>query len=316
VSDLLQPLWMRMCSLVLLARVIFTDDTHVKMLVGRGKAATARFWAYLGDESHPYTVYDFTTSRERDGPAKFLVGYEGYLQADAYSVYDGIYLDSNGKIHEVACWAHARRYWWEAKATDSRRAHLALGYIGRLYQIERECGEAALSEDAWRDARQLHALPILREFRQWIDQEYPLVLPKSPIAEAMRYTINQWDALVRYTEQGYLSIDNNASERAVKIPALGRKNWLFVGSPAGGQRAACLFSFVASCKANHVEPYAYLRDILVELPKRFAANPKLRENPGTALDDLLPDKWLESHPEHRWEIDDLRREERSKRPRR
>lgn len=316
VSDLLQPLWNRMGELVLMSRVIFTDDTHVKMLIGSGKAATARFWAYLGDESHPYIVYDFTTSRERDGPTKFLVGYEGYLQADAYSVYDGIYLESQGRIQEVACWAHARRYWWEAKATDSRRSHAALSYIGRLYQIERESSDAGLCGDALRDARQRHAVPILNEFRQWIDREEPQVLPKSPIGEAMRYTMNQWGALVRYTEQGYLSIDNNASERAVKLAAIGRKNWLFVASPRGGERAARLFTFTASCKVNQVEPYAYLRDILEELPKRLAANPELRTNPGDSLDDLLPDRWLAAHPEHRWEIDEIRRQERQNRPRR
>jgi len=299
VAELCRPLYERMCQLVLLAKVLHTDDTTVKLLDPMlGHARTARFWAYVGDARHPYSVYDFTTSRQRDGPAKFLKNFAGYLQADAYGGYDGIYLDSKGAIVEVACWTHCRRYWWEARTTDSRRAHEALSYIARLYQLESEFAGAA--SDQRRALRQQHALPILREFRQWIDQQLGTLLPKSPIAQACTYTVNQWDALVRYTEDGDLSIDNNISERTVKIPAIGRKNWLFVASETGGHRAAILFSLVASCKANQVEPFAYLRDIFTRLP----------DQPAESLDELLPDRWLASHPSHRWLIDDLRRQER------
>lgn len=300
-ADLSEPLWTRMCELVLASKVVHTDDTSVKMLDPTlGHARTCRFWAYVGDACHPYSVYDFTTSRERDGPSKFLDGFEGYLQADAYGGYDGIYLSSGGKIVEVACLAHCRRYWWEARTTDSRRAHEALAYIARLYQLEDQFEQAKLTGESLGASRREYALPILEEFRGWIDREVSLVLPKSPIAAAIRYTVNQWEALVRFTEDGDLSIDNNLSERTVKIPAIGRKNWLFVASENGGHRAAILLSLIASCKANSVEPFAYLRDIFTRLPLITPDQ----------LDDLLPDRWLAEYPEHRWVIDDLRRNER------
>ena len=155
-------------------------------------------------------------------------------------------------------------------------------------------------------ARQEQALPILAEFRDWLDSNCAGALPKSPIGQAVTYALNQWPALLRYCEDGELTIDNNVSERTMKMPALGRKNWLFVASRTGGRRAAILLSLVASCKANQVEPWAYLRDI-------FSRLPALPSSPGEHLDALLPDRWLEAHPQHRWTIDALRRA--SRRPR-
>jgi transposase len=302
-ADLAKPLYQRMCELLLGSHVIHTDDTPVKLLDPLiGHARTARFWAYIGDRQHPYSVYDFTDSRQRDGPAKFLQNFSGYLQADAYGGYDGIY--TGGKVQEVACWAHTRRHWWEARTTDSRRAHHALGVIARLYQLEALLAD--LSPDERRAARQERAAPILAEFRVWLDEQRPMALPKSPVGQAITYTLNQWDALLRYTADGALSIDNNISERTVKIPAIGRKNWLFVASQEGGRRAATLFSLVASCKANQVEPWAYLRDVFTRLPQ--LGNSSTPES----LDELLPDRWLAGHPQHRWQIDQLRRQERQK----
>ena len=133
------------------------------------------------------------------------------------------------------------------------------------------------------------------------------LLPKSEIAGAHTYTLNQWDGLVRYTEDGALSIDNNLAERLMKLPAIGRKNWLFVGSEAGGERAAILLSLVASAKLCHVEPWAWLNAVFRELPRRLSGLSK--DNPPPDLSDLLPDAWLKSHPEHRWQIDDIRQEE-------
>ena len=136
-ADLAEPLYKRMIELVKESRVLHTDDTTVRMLDPLlDEARTARFWAYVGDAQHPYSVYDFTDSRKRDGPEKFLSGYRGYLQADAYGGYDGIFLQSRGAIVEVACWSHARRHWHDARTTDPARANTALGFIGRLYKIE------------------------------------------------------------------------------------------------------------------------------------------------------------------------------------
>jgi transposase len=303
-ADLVERLVQCMIDRVLQSRIIHTDDTTVQLLEPLlGKTITARFWTYIGDREHPYTVYDFTDSRKRDGPATFLQGFRGYLQADAYGGYDGIFTGSNGTIHEVACSAHARRYWFKAKETDPVRAHHALGVFARLYQIERLC--ANLSDDERRAFRQQHALPIWREFRTWLDEQAPRLLPKSPIGQAATYTLNQWDALLRYCEDGELSIDNNMSERAVKMQAIGRRNWLFVGSREGGHRAAKLFSLVASCKANRVEPWAYLNDLFTHLPTLPADQPEL-------LDAFLPDRWLATHPQHTWTIDEIRRQERER----
>jgi transposase len=299
-ADLAEPLYRRMCQLTLASRIIWTDDTPVKLLDPvLGRARTARFWAYLGDARHPYTVYDFTDSRARDGPRSFLKDFSGYLQADAYGGYDGIY--ASGRVVEVACWAHARRKWHEARTTDPARAHHALALIQRLFEIEDDCRDA--QPDERRAARQEQALPVLTEFRAWLASDCADCLPKSPIGQAVTYALNQWGALVRYCEDGELTLDNNVSERAVKIPALGRKNWLFVATRTGGRRAAILFSLVAGCKANQVEPWAYLRDVFSKLPS-------LSSNSPQHLDSLLPDRWLRDHPQHRWTINTLRRQSR------
>jgi len=321
---------LRMKFLVLESKVIHTDDTSVQMLEpGTGSTRTCKFWPYLGDWLHPYAVYDFTLSRERDGPAKFLEGYQGYLQADAYSGYDGIYVSK--QVIEVACGIHARRYWHQAVDNDSRRANMALGFIARLTQIESELREAYpyLNIQGERDfaavaaGRKQHSVPILNEFKAWLDEEsqHRSILKKSPIAAAFTYTLNQWEALCRFTEQGYLSFDNNVAERLVKLPALGRKNYLFVGSPNGGRGAAVMYSLVSSAKANGVEPFAWLRDLFTQLPYHREGESSLQAAEGlpvtsTELDYLLPDKWLAAHPEHAWQIDSIRREERKQSVRR
>lgn len=181
---LLAPLYRRMMQRVLESSVVHTDDTSVKLLdPEKDKAITARFWAYLGDRGHPYIVYDFTDSRRRDGPHQFLANYEGYLQADAYGGYDGIY--AGGGVIEVACWAHARRKWDEAKTTDPARSHHALALIQKLYRVEREFRGASAEERL--AARQEQSLPILNEFKTWLDAEQTQVLPKSPVGKACTY---------------------------------------------------------------------------------------------------------------------------------
>ena len=318
------PLVMRMKHLLLQSSVIHTDDTKIKMLVpGAGVTQEAKFWPYLGDWLHPYAVYDFTLDRSRDGPLNFLPGFKGYLQADAYSGYDCIYAGS--EVFEVACWIHARRYWHQALDNDPVRANTALGFIARLSQIEIQLRQAYPEQnlqglrdfDAIARARQEHAMPILEEFKSWMDSELETgrVLPKSVIRSAFTYTINQWDALCRYTERGYLSMENNAAERLVKNPAIGRKNYLFVGGIGGGHNAAVFYSLVSSAKANGVEPFAWLKDLFTRLPyhrggESFAQTTAGEPVTSDELDELLPDRWLVDHPDHAWTIDAIRREER------
>jgi transposase len=298
VADLCQPLYLLMVDRVLQSKVIHTDDTKVKLIdKALHGTRTARFWAYLGDQGNRYAVYDFTEDRSRDGPAKFLSGFHGYLQADAYSGYDGIYLEPESQITEVACWAHCRRYWHKAKEHSPEPAHHVLAYISRLYEVERATRDCdATTRQA---ARAEHAAPLLAEMGAWLDQQS--FLPKSTIGQAATYTRNQWEALNRYLEDGDLSMDNNWAERAMRPIAIGRKNWLFVGSPRAGHRAAILASLIASCKENQVEPWAYLRDVLTQI----ASQPI-----GNQLEELLPDHWLAQNPLHRWNIAIRRRHER------
>ena len=323
-AALSRPLVMRMKHLVLDSKVIHTDDTSIKMLQpGAGITQEAKFWPYLGDWLHPYAVYDFTLDRKRNGPMNFLEGFKGYLQADAYSGYDCIY--AGGSVREVACWIHARRYWYQTIDNDKLRANTALSYIARLSQIETQLRESyprtnlqGLRDfDAVAAARQQHSLPILNQFKAWMDNEMETgrLLPKSEIRKAFTYTLNQWSALCRYTEAGYLSFENNAAERLVKNPAIGRKNFLFVGGERGGHDAAVFYSLVSSAKMNGVEPFAWLSDVFTKLPyhrdgEAFTQAAAGQPVMSTELDELLPDRWLESHPQHAWTIDTIRRKER------
>lgn len=319
---LAEPLVMRMKHLLLQSKVIHTDDTKIKML-DVGICKEAKFWPYQGDWMHPYVVFDFTLDRSRHGPMNFLANYKGYLQADAYSGFDCVY--TSGLVKEVACWVHARRYWYDARDYDSKRANTALGYIARLSQIESQLRSRYPQQDqqgerdfdAIAEARQQFSRPILDEFKQWLETELysGRILPKSLIRSAFTYTLNQWDALCRYTEAGYLTFDNNAAERMVKYPAIGRKNYLFVGNQRAGDNAAIFYSLVTSAKLNGVEPFAWLKDLMEKLPmhrdgEAFQQSTSGKPVSSTELDALLPDRWLRDHPDCRWEIDSIRREER------
>jgi transposase len=290
-GNALTPLYTLMVSVVLQSRALHTDDTPIKNdRPPPGGTDLGRLWAYLGDADHPYHVFDFTPNRKRDGPQQFLKNYRGYLHADAFSGYDALYLPDGrtggAAIVEVACNAHARRKFYEARGSDTLRSHQALAYYGQLYEIERQA-KALGADDAPRwQLRQDLAVPILAQFRAWLETQRADVLPKSPLGEAIGYALNNWQALMRYTEAGFLAIDNNAAEREMKRIAIGRKNWLFVGSVQGGRTAAVLFSFTSTCQRLGVEPWSYLKDVLTRLPTTRADR----------LADLLPDRWQAVQP--------------------
>jgi hypothetical protein len=283
-GDLLRPLYDLMVSVVLQSRALHTDDTTVKLQeLGTHLLSTARLWVYLGDAVHRYNVFDFTVNRKRDGPERFLANYRGYLHADAFSGYDGLYLPdprtAQARIIEVACNAHARRKFYEARGSDALRSHRALAYYRQLYELERQAKD--FSDEQCLQMRQDLSVPILGQFHQWLEAQRSEVLPKSPMAEAIGYALNNWEALIRYTEAGFLAVDNNAAEREMKRIAIGRKNWMTVGSPRGGQTAAVLFSFTSTCQRLGVEPWRYLRDLLERLPA----------HPAERLAELLPNEW-------------------------
>jgi hypothetical protein len=301
-AELLRPLYDFMVQAVLQSRVIHTDDTPMPVLdPSLPHTRTARLWTYVGDWRHPFTVYDYTTSRKRDGPQQFLNGYAGYLQADAYGGYDGIY--AAGSVKQVLCWAHARRKFYEARTVQPDEAHAALAFIARLYAVEGELARFRTDFHEGMDVvqivrrihrerrrvRQKESLPILREFRAWLERVQHTVLPKSPVGQAIGYVLPRWEGLTRYCDDGCLAIDNNVSERMIRPCAIGRKNYLFFGSDEGGRAAAVLYSIMASAKANHVEPFAYVRDLLARL--------SCSSMPVAAT--LLPNAWLASHPASR-----------------
>jgi transposase len=290
-AELLQPLYKHMVAAVLQSRCLHTDDTIVKNQGHQpGTTDKARLWIYYGDRDHPYNVFDFTVNRRRDGPKTFLTDFHGYLHADAFTGYDCLYLPSpspgTASIVEVACNAHARRKFYEARSSDAAGSHCALGYYRQLYELERSATVNQFDDEQRWQMRRDFSVPILEEFHKWLEKQRAAVLPKSPMAEAIGYALNNWTALCRYTEAGFLAIDNNVAEREMKRIAIGRKNWLFVGSANGGKTAAVLFSFTSTCHRLAVEPWAYLQDVLTRLPQTSAEN----------LATLLPDRWQAARP--------------------
>jgi hypothetical protein len=292
-ARLLSPLYEVMVRRVLSSKALHTDDTPVPVLdKDRDRTRQGRLWTYRGDDLHPYTVYDYTPSRARDGPVEFLGTFEGYLHADAYGGYDGIY--AGEKVIEVLCWAHARRKFFEAQDSDAARATMALAYIRRLYQVERQAKELFEKQPEGNEARTLSAirlerrqaqtLPVLRELESWLRQQTSgdnPVLPKSPMGVAVNYCLTNWAALTRYAMDGDLDIDNNASERDLRPVTLGRKNYLFLGSDNGGRTAAVLYSLIATAKRHGLDPFAYLRDVIG----------RISDHPFSRLEELLPDHW-------------------------
>ena len=277
-ADLVHPLVRLMTERVRASRALHTDETRVPIPEpGTGRCRSGRLWCYVGDRANPYIVYDYTPDRTRAGPTRWLADFKGYLQADAYGGYDGIY--SKGDVIEVACWSHARRHFFDAKDTDGRRAAEMLAMAGELFAIERDAAD--LDDDERLKQRQERSVPVLAKIKAWLDAERELVLPRSPMAQAITYTLNQWDALCVYTTQGFLAIDNNAAERALKRIAIGRRNWLFAGNDRAGATAATLYTLIAGAERHGIDPQAYLTSVLA----------KIAATPVSDLEQFLPDVW-------------------------
>lgn len=297
-AELLNPLYELMHTRLLLSRVIHGDDTHVKLRVaGSKRTKKAHLWVCIGDADYPYVLFDFTADHTAEGPTRFLADYKGYFQADALAQYEGLY--GQDKVKHVCCTAHARRKFVAASEGNDERATKALELFGRLYVIERKLppllapsedpvtqDQRRVREEQRRAMRQREAEPVWEELEKWLAEQKSGALPKSPLGAAIGYTSNNWDALKRYLEAGYLALDNNLSERTLRVIALGRNAWGVVGSEVGGRTAAILYSVVGTCKHLGIDPFAYLREAL---PGLFA----LGEKPRTGqLLDWLPDRWL------------------------
>jgi transposase len=288
-AGLLAPIVKAMLKRVLQSDVIQTDDTTVPVQEHDGAGIkTGRLWVHIGNENNRFIVYDYTPDHSAAGPERIFKGFEGYLQADAYSAYDALF--KSGKIVEVGCWMHALRKFHDTRTSDPTRSHLMLAWVVGLYEVEEDAKKERKKHPEWDDAawhayrhdlRSRRSRPLLEAIHAWLGAERPKVLPKSPIGEAIGYALNHWAALIRPWEAGFLEIDNGASERALKPVALGRKNWLFAGSDEGGRTAATLMSLCATCKQRGIDPFAYLRDVL----------DRVSTHPNRRIEELLPDRW-------------------------
>ncbi len=274
VADLVKPVYDRMVRAVLASRVIATDDTIMPML-DIGKCRNARMWVYRGDHEHPYNVFDFTLSRSRDGPAKFLGDYNGTLLADAYGGYDGIAIEKS--IVLAGCWAHARRKVVDSHDLCPEIAGPILLRIRRLFALEESIKRCPVAERL--AARQEKSVPVLAELHELLLSAKEKLLPKHPLAQAIGYVLNQWKPLNTFVADGAVDLDNNLAEQEMKRQALNRKNSLFVGNERGGRNAAILSSITSTCRRHNVDPQFYLTQLLTNLPK----------TPMSEVDDWLPD---------------------------
>jgi transposase len=281
-AELLAPLYERMKLFVLSSKVVGTDDTPVKVLDHRlPHARPGRLWPYVGDRKHPAVVYDYTPTRERAGPEKFLSGYKGYLQLDAYPAYDKFFTDPGRELIEVGCWAHARRHVFNARDTDPARMGSILVYIAQLYAVEKRARTSGIQGEDLRLLRETATRPLLSELHAYLLRIQPELLPKSDAGKAVTYILKNWTALMRYLESGDLAIDNNRTERSLRGVAVGRHNWTFFGSDRGGRTMAILRSFVSSCELNGIDPFAWFRDVLQRVGSYSIHK----------LEELLPHRW-------------------------
>jgi len=257
-SRLLEPLVEALRRYVIAADKLHADDTPVPVLApGNGKTKTGRLWTYVrddrpaGDTASPAVWFAYSPDRKGEHPERHLEKFRGTLQADAYAGFNQLY--ENGRIHQAACWAHVRRKFYDLEqAHASPVAREALGRIGALYGIEEQI--RGHPPEQRRQVRQAQAQPLLDSLRQWFEATLLKLSRKSETTVAIRYAVSRWDALTRHIEDGHIEIDNNAAERSLRGVALGRKNYLFAGSDAGGERAAALYSLIGSAKLNGLDP--------------------------------------------------------------
>ena len=281
-SDLLAPLVEAVRKHVLSASKLHADDTPVPVLApGTGKTKTGRLWTYVrddrpsGDPIAPAVWFAYSPDRKGEHPKRHLQNYTGTLQADAYAGFHHLY--DTGRISEAACWAHARRKFHEIHiAHPSPTTAEAIERLAALYAIEKEIRGS--TPELRKEVRQTRATPLLASMHSWLENTLAKLSKKSDTAAAIRYALSRWRALTRYLDDGTLEIDNNAAERALRVVALGRKNFLFAGSDQGGERAAAMYSLLGSAKLNGLDPEIYLQYVLE----------RISDHPINRIDELLP----------------------------
>lgn len=274
ITALTMPLVEAIADHVMAAEKLHVDDTPVPVLApGAGKTKTGRLWVYLRDErpfgaqSPPAVVYRYSPDRKAEHPRAQLANFHGFLQADGYSGFGPLYEAANGQpatVTEVACWSHVRRYFYDLHvATNAPIAGEALQRIGQLFDVERTA--MGLPPDQRQQIRQNAARPLIDDLGVFLDRSLARISGRGDLAKAIRYARSRWIALTRYIDDGTLEISNNAAERSIRPLTLGRKNYLFAGSDAGGERAAAAYTLIESCKLNGLDPEAYLREVIVRI---------------------------------------------------
>lgn len=286
-AALLDPLVQAVRRHVMGAEKLHADDTPMPVLQpGRGKTKTGRLWTYVRDDrpsagpAPPAVWFAYSPDRKGEHPVGHLKTFAGILQADAYAGFDSLYEEcDDGKppVIEAACWAHVRRKFYDLyEATGSLAAKEAIERIRELYELEERIrGKPPDERSAYREE---HAAPLVQSLHGWLQATLAKTSSKAALAKAIRYALTLWRALTRYLEDGRIEMDNNAAERALRAAALGRKNYLFLGSDAGGERAAAIYSLIGTAKLNDLDPEAYLREVLG----------RIADHPINRIDELLP----------------------------
>ncbi len=282
VAKLLRPIYDRMKTLLLLSKVIATDDTPMKVL-DRTKSKNikiGRIWTYRGDDKHPFNMFDYTTGRGRAGPLYFLEKYKGFLLGDCFSGNQAICAET-GSIH-VACHAHARRYFIKAQPNNKTACAEMLRMYKELFKIESDARELEITGDQLKLMREQESKPILDSMHAWLLKESITALPKSSFGKAVNYCLNNWQELNNFLLDGDLRIDNNLAEQEMKRAAISRKNSLFFGSDNGGENAEVFMSLISTCRRHNVEPLSYLKNAINTLIAGSNAD----------IDLLLPNNWI------------------------
>ena len=277
---LIEPLFEALKKEVLKSGYLNADETPIKVMSKEKQGETHRgyYWVYQNSVDK-IVFFDYQQGRGREGPMEMLENFRGYLQSDGYSAYE--IFDRREGITLLHCMAHARRMFYEALDNDELRAEYALNEIGKLYTIERNCKEQHLSFNEIKTIRQLQSVPILSALGRWMKQQYTQVIPKSTIGKALGYSIERWERLSLYTQNGMLNIDNNPVENSIRPVALGRKNYLFAGSHEAARRSGMLYSLLGTCKLHHIEPYTWLKEVLG----------KIADHPINQIAALLPHRY-------------------------
>ncbi len=277
-TRLLEPLYETLKKKLLSSGYIMADETPLPVLTKDKPGATHKgyHWVYY-DAVNKLVLFEYQKTRGREGPDNMLKGFSGYLQTDGYGAYS--HFENQKDITLLSCMAHARRKFEHAKDNDLKRSEEALLLFQKLYEIERQAKEQELDFDQVKALRQKEAVPALNDMETWLKEHVYQVLPKSAIGEAIAYTLKLWPRLKRYVEQGRFQIDNNLIENSIRPVALGRKNYLFAGSHHAAQQAAIIYSLLATCKINNVEPFGWLKHVLDIIPD-YPANQLYKLLPG------------------------------------